>query len=25
VPTEPKACYYTEDHYASFRLIVDRP
>ena len=25
VPTEPKACYYTEDHYASCRLIVDRP
>jgi ribonuclease T1 len=25
VPTDPKACYYTEDHYASFRLIVDRP
>lgn len=25
VPTEPKACFYTEDHYASFRLIVDRP
>ncbi len=25
VPTSPKACYYTEDHYASFRLIVDRP
>jgi len=25
VPTEPNACYYTEDHYASFRLIVDRP
>ena len=25
VPAEPKACYYTEDHYASFRLIVDRP
>ncbi len=24
VPTEPKACYYTEDHYASFRLIVDQ-
>ena len=23
VPTEPKACYYTEDHYACFRLIVD--
>ena len=25
VPTDPKACYYTEDHFASFRLIVDRP
>lgn len=25
VPAKPKACYYTEDHYASFRLIVDRP
>jgi ribonuclease T1 len=25
VPAEPKACYYTEDHYASFRLIVDKP
>lgn len=24
VPTKPKACYYTEDHYASFRLIVDQ-
>lgn len=24
-PTEPKACYYTQDHYASFRLILDRP
>ena len=24
VPTEPKACYYTQDHYASFRLIVDQ-
>jgi ribonuclease T1 len=24
-PTRPKACYYTEDHYASFRLIVDKP
>ena len=21
-PMEPKACYYTEDHYASFRRIV---
>ncbi len=20
-PTQPQACYYTEDHYASFRLI----
>ena len=25
VPTEPKACYYTQDHYASFRTMVDRP
>ena len=25
VPTEPKACYYTQDHYASFRLIVEKP
>ena len=24
VPTEPKACYYTPDHYASFRVIVDK-
>jgi ribonuclease T1 len=24
-PTRPKACYYTEDHYASFRLIVEKP
>jgi ribonuclease T1 len=24
-PTRPKACYYTQDHYASFRLIVDKP
>ena len=24
-PTRPKACYYTEDHYGSFRLIVDKP
>ena len=22
-PTAPEACYYTADHYASFRLIVD--
>ncbi len=25
VPTNPKACYYTQDHYASFRMIVDKP
>jgi ribonuclease T1 len=25
VPSEPKACYYTQDHYASFRMMVDRP
>jgi ribonuclease T1 len=25
VPAEPKACYYTQDHYASFRMMVDRP
>ena len=25
VPTHPKACYYTQDHYASFRMIVDKP
>lgn len=24
-PTRPKACYYTQDHYASFRLIVEKP
>jgi ribonuclease T1 len=24
-PTRPKACYYTQDHYASFRMIVDKP
>ena len=23
VPTRPEACYYTADHYASFRLIVE--
>lgn len=22
---QPKACYYTQDHYASFRLIVEKP
>ncbi|MBA2723465.1 MAG: ribonuclease [Methylibium sp.] len=22
VPTVPEACYYTDDHYASFRLIA---
>ena len=22
VPTTPDACYYTDDHYASFRLIA---
>lgn len=22
VPKSPEACYYTEDHYASFRMIV---
>lgn len=21
-PTAPKACYYTEDHYASFRRVI---
>jgi ribonuclease T1 len=21
-PTRPEACYYTEDHYASFRLVL---
>ena len=25
VPQEPKACFYTQDHYASFRLIVEKP
>ena len=25
VPAEPKACYYTQDHYASFRMIVEKP
>lgn len=22
-PTQPDACYYTSDHYSSFRLIVN--
>ncbi|MEK7345917.1 MAG: ribonuclease [Pseudomonadota bacterium] len=25
VPRQPQACYYTPDHYASFRVIVDQP
>jgi ribonuclease T1 len=25
VPRKPDACYYTQDHYASFRLIVLKP
>lgn len=24
VPVKPDACYYTDDHYASFRVIVDQ-
>jgi len=24
VPVNPVICYYTEDHYASFRVIVDQ-
>jgi ribonuclease T1 len=24
VPVQPVACYYTADHYASFRVIVDK-
>ena len=24
VPVQPDACYYTADHYASFRVIVDK-
>jgi ribonuclease T1 len=23
-PRKPEACYYTADHYASFRMLVDR-
>jgi ribonuclease T1 len=25
VPRNPQACYYTSDHYASFRVIVEQP
>lgn len=25
VPNQPKTCFYTQDHYASFRLIVEQP
>jgi ribonuclease T1 len=25
VPRKPEACYYTQDHYASFRKIVAKP
>lgn len=25
VPRNPQTCYYTPDHYASFRVIVDQP
>ena len=25
VPRDPQTCYYTKDHYASFRMIVDKP
>jgi guanyl-specific ribonuclease Sa len=24
-PSLPKQCYYTHDHYASFREIVNKP
>ncbi len=24
-PRSPQTCYYTQDHYASFRMIVDKP
>ena len=24
-PRQPHACYYTADHYASFRMIVENP
>ena len=25
IPRSPQTCYYTQDHYASFRMMVDRP
>lgn len=25
IPRNPQTCYYTHDHYASFRVIVDKP
>ena len=25
IPRSPQTCYYTQDHYASFRVIVDKP
>jgi ribonuclease T1 len=25
IPRSPQTCYYTQDHYASFRMIVDKP
>ena len=25
IPRKPQACYYTTDHYASFRMIVEKP
>jgi ribonuclease T1 len=25
IPRNPQTCYYTQDHYASFRMIVDKP
>ena len=25
IPSNPQTCYYTQDHYASFRMIVDKP
>lgn len=25
IPRNPQTCYYTQDHYASFRMLVDKP
>jgi len=25
IPQNPQTCYFTSDHYASFRVIVDKP